>query len=331
MHNLNVGLRRRRLVVAGSAAALSVGSSPAWAAYPDRPIKLVVPWAPGGSTDAIARALGQRLSETLKQAVVVDNRPGAAGHIGLDFVAKSPPDGYTLALVELSHVYAPAVVSNLSYDLLRDFSPITLVGTSPMILFTGATGDASDFKTFLKAASTSKAPLAMANTGTGSVSHLVGELFSQAAKVKFTMVPYRGGGPAMTDLAAGQVSAYFATLATASALMAAGKVRPLAVSTRKRSDVPVLRNVPTLAELGYKNIDVSQWWALMAPATTSLDVIDQIRGQTIGAMIEPRVLERMSTLGVEMKGTSRDQLRSFLRAESERWQTLARATGLKPQ
>src|SRR3982750_651865 len=145
---------KRRTLLAGSAATLALGAAPAWAAYPDKPIKIIVPWAAGGSTDAITRVLAQRLSEGLKKPVVVDNRPGGAGHVGIDQAAKSAPDGYTLAIVELSHVYAPAVVANLPYDMLRDFTPITLVGTSPMVLFTGP--EVSDFKTFLKTSSTAK-------------------------------------------------------------------------------------------------------------------------------------------------------------------------------
>lgn len=319
----------RRRLLQGLGVGLAFAATSARAAFPDRPSKIIVPWAAGGSTDAIARALAQKLSESFKQPFVVDNRPGNGGHIGADLAAKSPPDGYTSIVLELSHVYAPAVVAKLPYDVLRDFTPVTLIGTSPMILF--GPPDAGDYRAYLKKLAASPVPPAMANTGTGSVSHLVGELFSQATGIKFNMVPYRGGAPAMTDLAAGQVSAYFATLATAAALMSAGKVKPLAVSSRRRSDVPVLRNLPTLAELGLKNVDVSQWWALALPATTPIEVNDKLRLETLAAMTDPKVLERMSTLGVELKGSSRDQLRGFMRAEAERWQTLAKGVGLTPQ
>lgn len=320
----------RRQYLGASAAGLALGSGLAWGAFPDKPVKIVVPWAAGGSTDAIARALAQKYTEIFKQPFIVDNRPGNSGHVGTDIAAKSAPDGYTLALVELSHVYAPAVVAKLPYDLLRDFTPVTLVGTSPMIMFAGP--EAGDYKTFMRTLAANKGePPAMANTGTGSVSHLIGEMFARSTRMKFNMVPYKGGAPAMQDLASGQVSVYFATLATASGLMAAGKVKPLAVTSRKRSDVPVLRTLPTLMELGLKDIDVSQWWALVAPATTSIEITERLRLGALSVMIDPQVLERMSTLGVEMKGTSRDQLRAFLRSESDRWQALARTVGLKPQ
>ena len=287
----------------------------AWAKFPDKPIKIIVPWAPGGSTDAIARALAQSMSEGLKQSVIVDNRAGAGGQIGTDFAAKSAPDGYTLAIVELPHAIAPAVVAKLPYDLLRDFSPITLVGTSPLILFAGE--KATDLKAFVKASS-ANAPSAIAHSGSGTSSHLVGELFAQATKTKFTMVPYRGSAPALTDVAAGTVAGHFATLASGAALMSAGKIKPLAVTSRKRMETATLRNVPTMAELGFKDFEVNQWWALVAPSTTSIDTLEAIRAQTVRSLSDAKVFERLSTLGIDLKGSSRDATRSFMRLESER-------------
>lgn len=322
--------RRTVLARSVSATALLAISAPAWAAaYPDKPIKLIVPWAPGGSTDAIARALAQRLGETLGQPVIVDNRAGAAGQIGTDAAAKSAPDGYTLLLVELPHAIAPAVVAKLPYDLLRDFSPITLIGTSPLILFSGV--DTPDLKSFLRAASKSSAPPAIAHSGAGAVSHLAGEIFAQRTGIKFNLVPYRGSAPALTDVAAGTVAAHFATLASGASLLAAGKIRALAVSSTNRVGVPVLREVPTFTELGVKDFVVNQWWALVAPATTPLDILDKLRLQTIGALASPTVQARMSTLGVDLKGSGRDELRAFMRAESTRWQAVARGIGLQPQ
>ncbi len=319
--------RHRRLWLTVSAASLAFPKL-AFAAYPDKPLKIIVPWAPGGSTDAIARALAQRMGEGLKQSVIVDNRAGAGGQIGTDFAAKSAPDGYTLAIVELPHAIAPAVVAKLPYDLLRDFSPISLVGTSPLILFAGA--DATDLKALIKASS-GKVPAAIAHSGSGTSSHLVGELFAKATKIKFTMVPYRGSAPALTDVAAGLVAGHFATLASGASLMSAGKIKPLAVTSRNRMDTPSMRNVPTMAELGFKDFEVNQWWALVAPATTPLDILETLRGQTLSSLADPKVLERLSTLGVSLKGSTRDATRAFMRAESERWQAVAKGIGLQPQ
>ena len=291
-----------------------------------------MPWAPGGSTDAIARALAQRMGETLGQTVVVDNKAGAAGQIGTDALAKSAADGYTLGIVELPHAIAPAVVAKLPYDLLRDFSPITLIGTSPLILFTGMGDESKDLKTFLKTSSMAKGgPPAIAHSGSGTISHLVGEMFAQRSKIKFNMVPYRGSAPALIDVAAGTVAAHFATLASGAALLSAGKIRALAVTSNARMAVPALQGVPTFAELGVKDLVVNQWWALVAPITTPIDVLDKLRLETIGALASAGVQARMSTLGVDLKGTSRGQLRGFMRSESDRWQTVARDVGLKPQ
>ena len=324
----------RRSAITGATAAAASLAFPklAFAAYPDKPIKIIVPWAPGGSTDAIGRALAQRLSETLGQAVVVDNKAGAAGQIGTDALAKSAADGYSLGIVELPHAIAPAVVAKLPYDLLRDFSPITLIGTSPLILFVGADTDSKDLKAFLKNAATTKGgPPAIAHSGSGTISHLVGEMFAQRTKIKFNMVPYRGSAPALIDVAAGTVAAHFATLASGAALLSAGKIRAIAVTSNARMAVPALRDVPTFTELGVKDLVVNQWWALVAPITTPIDVLDKLRSETIGALASAGVQARMSTLGVDLKGTSRDELRGFMRSESDRWQTVARDVGLKPQ
>jgi tripartite-type tricarboxylate transporter receptor subunit TctC len=317
----------RRVMLTASATALALPRM-AFAAFPDKPIKIIVPWAAGGSTDAIARALAQSMSEGLKQTVIVDNRAGAGGQIGTDFAAKSAPDGYTLSIVELPHAIAPAVVAKLPYDLLRDFSPISLVGTSPMILF--ANPAAADLKAFVKASSAS-APTAIAHSGSGTSSHLVGELFANATKTKFTMVPYRGSAPALTDVAAGVVSGHFATLASGASLLSAGKIKALAVTSRHRMDTPSLRNVPTMAELGFKDFEVNQWWALVAPSTTSIDTLEAIRAQTLKSLSDPKVFERLSSLGIDLKGSSRDQTRAFMRSESQRWQAVAKGIGLQPQ
>lgn len=321
---------QRRTFISATAGGLALASLPAWADYPDKPIKLVVPWATGGSTDAIARALAQRMSETMGQSIVVDNKAGAAGQIGTDFVAKSAPDGYTLTIVELPHAIAPAVVAKLPYDILRDFAPITLIGTSPLILFTGTGPDSLDYKTFVRKASQGLPP-AIAHSGSGSVSHLAGEMFAARTKIKFNMVPYRGSAPALIDVASGQVGAHFATLASGAALLSAGKIKALAVTSSKRMDVPSLRGLPTLGELGMKDMVINQWWALVAPATTALAVLEKLRIESIGAMASPNVQTRMNTLGIDLKGSTRDELRGFMRSESSRWQAVAVATGLKPQ
>lgn len=322
---------QRRLLLTGAAASLAVASFPARAAYPDKPVRLIVPWAPGGSTDAIARAMAQRMGETLGQTVLVDNRPGAAGQIGTDAAAKAAPDGYTLTIVELPHAIAPAVVTKLPYDLLRDFTPVTMIGTSPLILFASMGAESVDFKTYLRDAKARAAAPSLAHSGSGTVSHLAGELLAERTGVKFNMIPYRGSAPALTDVAAGTVSGHFATMASGASLLSAGKIRALVVSSAQRMGLPALKNVPTLAEEGIKGLEINQWWALVAPATTPLPVIDRLRADALAALAHPGVKERLSSLGIDLKGSSRDELRSFMRAEAERWQAVARRIGLQPQ
>lgn len=324
-------MQRRAFLAAGSAALFTATAQRAWAAFPDKPIKLIVPWAAGGSTDAIARAMAQRMSQTIGSSVIVDNRPGAAGQIGTEAAAKAAPDGYTLAIVELPHAIAPAVTMRLPYDLLRDFTPVTMIGTSPLVFFAGMDDDSRDLKTFIKTAAARSMPPAIAHSGAGTVSHLAAELLASRTKIKFNMVPYRGSAPALTDVAAGTVAGHFATLASGSSLLGANRIRPLLVTSAQRVNIPGLKDVPGLAESGLKGLEIDQWWAMVAPATTPLEVIERLRREAIAALDHPSVKERMAVLGVQLKGSTTGELRAFMRAEAERWQKVAHDIGLQPQ
>ncbi|HSV52091.1 MAG TPA: tripartite tricarboxylate transporter substrate-binding protein [Burkholderiaceae bacterium] len=316
----------RRLATLAFSALLA---STAHAAFPDKPVKLIVPWAPGGSTDAIARAIAQRVGETLGQPVIVDNKPGAAGQIGTDAAAKAAADGYTISIVELPHAIAPAVVAKLPYDLLRDFTPITLVGTSPLVLF-ATPGVANDGKALLASARTASAkPLALAHSGNGTVSHLAAEVLAVRTGQRYIMVPYRGSAPALTDVAAGQVQGHFATMASGLSLLEAGRLQPMLVTSEKR--MPVLPNVPTATELGLKDMNMQQWWAFVAPATTPVAVIEKLRTEILAAIAHKSVKDRLGTLAIDLKGSSRDDLRRFMRSEVDRWGQVAREAGLKPE
>lgn len=302
----------------------------AHAAYPDKPIRLIVPWAPGGSTDAIARAIAQRMSQTMGQSVVVDNRSGASGQIGTDAAAKAVADGYTLAIVELPHAIQPAVVAKLPYDLLRDFTPVSLVGTSPLVLFANpAEFKTGDIKAFMARAKNAKAPLPIAHSGAGSSSHLAAEVLAAQASFKYIPVPYRGSAPALTDVAAGLVSAHFATLASGSSLQSAGKLTPLFITGARRLDA--LPNVPTAKEAGIDGVEMLQWWAVVAPATTPIEIVERVRSEITAALAHPTTKERLSTLGIELKGSTRDELRTFMRAEVQRWGEIAKKAGVKPE
>jgi len=300
------------------------------AAYPDKPIRLIVPWAAGGSTDAIARAIAQRMSATMGQSVVVDNRSGASGQIGTDAAAKAAPDGYTFAIVELPHAIQPAVVAKLPYDLLRDFTPVSLVGTSPLVLFAAPNNiKTGDMKTFLNKAKAAGELVSLANSGTGSSSHLAAEVLASRSGFKYTPIPYRGSAPALTDVAAGQVTGHFATLASGSSLYGAGKLSALMVTGPNR--LSALPGVPTAREAGIEGMDFNQWWAVVAPATTPIEIVERIRSEITAALAHPSTKERLSTLGIELKASTRDELRSFMRDEVARWGNIARQAGVKPE
>ena len=312
------------------AAALVLASSLAHAAYPDKPVRLIVPWAPGGSTDAIARAIAQRMSERLGQSVIVDNRSGAAGQIGTDAAAKAAPDGYTIAIVEMPHAIQPAVVAKLPYDLLRDFTPVTLVGTSPLVLFASPSEHkGGDAKAFLERARTSPAPLAIANSGPGSSSHLAGEVLASKGGFRINAVPYRGSAPALTDVAAGLVSGHFATLASGSSLHGAGKLSVVMVTGPAR--LPALPNVPTAQESGIAGMGFMQWWAVVAPANTSAEIVERLRVEVGSALAHPGTRDRLKTLGIDLKGSTGEELGAFMRSEVQRWGAIARQAGLRPE
>ena len=315
------------LKLAAVGLAIAFGTV-AHAAYPDKPIRLIVPWAAGGSSDAIARAVAQRMSETMGQSVIVDNRAGASGQIGTDAAAKSAPDGYTIAIVELPHAIAPALFHKMPYDLLRDFAPITMVGTSPLVLFVASSSYKNgEIKEFLKNARAKSGPVSLAHSGAGSVSHLTGELLGSRNRMKVLTIPYKGSAPALIDVAAGTVDGHFSTLASGSPLLSAGKISALMVAGDSR--IAALPGVPTAREAGIEGIQVDQWWGLVAPATTPIPILEKLRQEASAAMGHAAVRERLNALAVDLKPSTRDEFRSFMRAEVQRWGTVVREANVQ--
>ncbi|MES2976839.1 MAG: tripartite tricarboxylate transporter substrate binding protein [Pseudomonadota bacterium] len=309
------------------AFALATGMA-AQAAYPDKPVRLIVPWAPGGSTDAIARALAQRMSETLGQPVIVDNKAGASGQIGTDAAAKAQPDGYTIAIIELPHAIAPALFHKLPYDLLRDFAPITMVGKSPLVLFVaGNKFKTGEIREFMKISRARGESISLAHSGAGSVSHLAAELLGSKNRLKVLTVPYKGSAPALIDVAAGTVDGHFSTLASANALLSAGKLSALFVAGNQR--VTALAGVPTSREAGIEGVQVEQWWGLVAPATTPIPVLEKLNQEAAAAMAHSTVRDRLGALAVDLNPSSRDEFRSFLRSEVQRWGGVVREANVQ--
>jgi tripartite-type tricarboxylate transporter receptor subunit TctC len=312
-----------------SFAALSLAPLVGAQSYPEKPIKIIVPWGTGGSTDAIARTLAQRLTETLAQPVIVDNRPGAAAAIGTAEMAKANPDGYTIGIVELPHVIAPAIVAKLPYDLQRDLQPIAMLGTSPLVLFASSDAKSKNLAEFLTSAKTQPGALAIAHSGNGSSSHLAAELLQQRASAKFNLVSYKGSGPAMLDLAGGHVSAHFATFASGGPTMKTGKVVALAVAGNKR--VSSLNDVPTFAESGIPNFVVEQWWGLVAPKAVSPAVIEKLKTHIANAVNHELMQVRFRELAIEPRVLGSNDFAAFIDVELKRWAQFAKAANIKPE
>jgi len=306
-------------------------SSPAVVAadFPAKPIRVIVPWPAGGSTDTISRIVGQRLTTIAGQQVVIDNRPGVAGTIGADIASRANPDGYTITIIEASHVIMPATTARLPYDLARDFAPLTLVGVSPQILFMHAGLPAKSLKDFIAIARAKPGLVPVAHTGVGSFTHLMTEMFQQRTGLKFNQVSYKGAAPAFIELASGDVHLYMATLASGAATLRTGRVTALAVASEKR--IAALPDVPTLAELGINDMVVIQWWGFVAPVNVAGAVQARLHKDLVAAIDHSSVRERVNELAVDVSTSSPGELKAFIAAELTRWAAVARAAGLKPQ
>jgi tripartite-type tricarboxylate transporter receptor subunit TctC len=316
--------------VIGAAAAL-VGVPAAVHAqqqYPSKPIRFVVPYPAGGPLDTVARLLGQKVSEAVKQPLVIDNKPGAGGNIGADAVAKAPADGYTILMGAVAtHAINPSLYPNMPYDAARDFAPITQVASTPNVLVVNPSVPASSVREFIAYAKAHPGKLNFGSGSTGSAGHLAGELFKTMAGVEMTHVPYKGAGPAMNDLIGGQIQLMFDNLASSLGQVRAGKVRALAVTTARRS--ALAPDLPTIAESGLPGFDISTWFGVFAPAGTPRDVLERLHAEFAHALAAPELREKMLNLGAEPVGSTPDQFAAYIRAESEKYARVIRASGAK--
>ena len=312
-------LRRRLLVV--TAAGLAALPFAAFAAYPDKPVTIVVPFPPGGSTDMIARTLAAKLQEKLGQSFIVDNRAGATGTIGMGQVKRAAPDGYTLIVSSLGpFVIAPHLIKNVPYDMAKDFDLLTVAVQAPNVLVVPSASPYRSVADVLAASKKAPGKLTFASSGNGSSDHLTAELFWQKTGTSGVHVPYKGGAPAMNDLLGGVVDASFQNINAVVQHVASGKLRALAVTGDKRS--PLLPQVPTLTEAGVGGADVYSWQAVAAPKGLPADVRKTLHAALVAALNDPQVKPRLTDLGFEIVANTPEQFATMQAAEFARWKTV---------
>jgi tripartite-type tricarboxylate transporter receptor subunit TctC len=298
--------------------------------YPARPVRMIVGFPPGGGTDILARIVAQKLSETWKQQVIVENRPGASATIAATAVARSAPDGYVLSMGQLTpNAIAPALqAAKLQYDAIKDFAPIALVGTSPNVLVVYPGLPARTLAELTAHAKAQTKSLTYASSGSGSLQHIAAELFRSMAGVELIHVPFKGSAQAVTDLMAGQVDMNFDSIPATIQHIRSGKLRALAVTAAKRAGGG-LEGVPTIAEGGYAGYDLTTWWGLFAPAGTPLEVLERVNADTTVALKAPDVRERFASLSVEPGSGSRAEFADYVRAEIAKYERIVKQLGIK--
>ncbi|KAK67042.1 tripartite tricarboxylate transporter family receptor [Bordetella bronchiseptica 980-2] len=315
----------------GLMAALLLGSALASAAaadsFPQRPVTIVVPFTPGGAVDIVARTVAAGLSEQWSQSVVVENKAGAGGAIGIQSVARAKPDGYTLLLGSVGPVTVNPSLGPVGYDVAKELAPVVLLAKTPAVLVTLPSAPVDDVAQFVKQAKAQPGGLNYGSAGTGNITHLVSEYFLSSAGLAANHIPYKGSAPAITDMLGGRLDFMFDVVPTAQPLIKSGKYKALAVTTIKRSDV--LPDVPTLDELGYKGFDVSSWFSLMAPAGTPDAVIGQINAAVNEVLRSDASRERLAAIGAYSAGGTPEQLGEFVRSETARWKKLIDERGIR--
>ena len=314
-----------------AACAVGVFAAPAGAAdFPTKPIRFVVPFAPGGSTDTLARTMGQKVSASLGQQVVVDNRTGANGNIGMEIVAKAPPDGHTIVLGYIANVgIGPSLFDKLPYDPVKDYEPVTLIATSPNVLVAHPSVPAQNLKEVIALAKAKPGTLSFASTGVASVGHLTGELLNQLAGVKINHVPYKGSGQAVTDILGGHIQLMYAGFSSTLTHIKSGKLRALAQTGAKRS--AALADVPTIAEQGFPGFEATAWYGVMAPAKTPKPIVGRLNAEFVKALKAPDVREKLSALGFEIEASTPEHFGAYIKSEIKKWAKVVKASGAKPE
>jgi tripartite-type tricarboxylate transporter receptor subunit TctC len=297
--------------------------------YPNKPVKLIVPFGPGGFTDVVARIIGQRLSMALGQQFVIENKAGAGSTIGTDFVAKSAPDGYTLVLISTTHVISPWIYKNMPYDPLKSFTAVSKLVDSPYVLLVNPKVPANNVKEFIALGKSAPDTIHYASSGNGSSQHLMGALFAAMTGTPLKHIPYKGSSGAANDLVAGIVESNFAAVPNALAQVPQGRLRALAVTTSKR--IPQLPDVPTMQEAGVPGYDASVWLALLAPAGTPRDIVNKLNAEIGKAMSHPETRDALYKAGVEVSHSTPEAITDYMALEMARWGKVVQDTGTKLQ
>jgi tripartite-type tricarboxylate transporter receptor subunit TctC len=307
----------------------SIGTASAQTVFPSRPVHILVPFAPGGAVDIVARTLGDELSGRWGHAVVVENRPGAGGVVASEAAAKAGPDGYTLIIVAIGHALNPHLYAKLPYDTFNDFTPLSVIGTSPNLLLVRADSAITTFADLIAAARERPGQISYGHAGNGTSPHLAGEFLKYMAEIDITPIPYKGGAPALTDLIGGHIPMTFNNIPESIAQVTAGTVRPLGVTTATRS--PVLPDVPTIAEAGLPGFDTGVWWGLLGPAGLPADVKMKLTRDCIDAVHTPTVSARLLALGATPIGGTGEEFAALIRSDYEKWGPIIKAAGIRAE
>ncbi|HZM46663.1 MAG TPA: tripartite tricarboxylate transporter substrate binding protein [Burkholderiales bacterium] len=298
--------------------------------YPTRPVRFVVPFPPGGSVDTLARTIGPRLAEALGQQIVVDNRPGGNGNIGMEVVAQARPDGHTLVLAYIANLAIfPSLSAKLPFDPVKDYAPVTQVASSPNVLTAHPSVPAKNLKELVALVKAKPGQVNFASTGIASVGHLTGELLNNLAGMKMTHVPYKGGGQAIIDLVGGHVQVMFSGFSAAMPHIKSSKIRALAVTGPKRS--PALPDVATISEQGFPGVEATAWYGVLAPAKTPQPIVARLHDEVIKILKVPDVVQKLDGLGFEIVGSQPAEFGAYIKSEIKKWAKVVQASGAKAE
>jgi tripartite-type tricarboxylate transporter receptor subunit TctC len=319
-----------RLAAGIASAAIAFVSQLAYAQkYPEKPIRFIAPYAPGGTTDLLTRAIAQKMTDALGVSVVADNRPGAGGNIGAEIAARSPPDGYTILLAPVSPMAINVSLygNKMTFNPEKDFSPITLVAKVPLVLIVHPSVPVKNVKELIALAKAKPGQLNYGSAGNGSSNHLIGEMLKAAAKIDMLHIPYKGGGPAMVALMSGQLDMFVGQVPSTAPMVKSGRIRAIAISGAKRS--PALPEVPTIAESGLPGFEATSWYCIVAPAGVPKPIITRLHSELIKILNTPDIRDRLIAEGADVETTTPEELMAFVRAEIPKWAKAVKDSGAK--